>query len=287
MKRLFMLPLAVLAAVLVVVAAGAATQTVQVTKSGFTPQSATVSAGDTVTWHNADTGDHQIVADDGSFASPVLHGDQSYSHVFNSAGTFKYHDSLAKTHTGSVVVTAAAPAPALTLSPGRSTVVYGNSTTLTGTVNSGLSSEAVTLTAQAFGKSTQSIDQVTTTSGGDYDFTVSPTIRTTYQSHWRTADSQTVTVNVAPRIGFSRSGSLFIAKATSDLSYAGHFVWVQRHYAFGWKSIKRVYLGSNSRAVFRMNLPHGRTTMLRLVMTQGQTGAGYVAGLSRTLFVHR
>jgi len=284
MKRLFMLPLAVLAAVMVVVAAGAATQTVQVTKNGFTPQSSTISAGDTVTWHNADTADHQVVADDGSFASPVLHSDQSYSHVFNNAGTFKYHDSYAKTHTGTIVVTG--PAPAVTLSASRSAVVYGGGATLSGTLNSALANESVTLTAQALGKSTQSIDQVTTTSGGNYQFTVSPTIETTYQSHWRTADSQTVTVNVSPRIGFSRSGSLFIAKATSDLSYAGHFVWVQRHYGFGWKSVKRVFLGANSRAVFRMKLPHGRT-LLRLVMPQGQAGAGYVAGLSRTIVVHR
>jgi len=284
MKRLFMLPLAVLAAVMVVVAAGAATQTVQVTKNGFTPQSSTISAGDTVTWHNADTADHQVVADDGSFASPVLHSDQSYSHVFNNAGTFKYHDSYAKTHTGTIVVTG--PAPAVTLSASRSAVVYGGGATLSGTLNSALANESVTLTAQALGKSTQSIDQVTTTSGGNYQFTVSPTIETTYQSHWRTADSQTVTVDVSPRIGFSRSGYRFIAKATSDLSYAGHFVWVQRHYGFGWKSIKRVYLGANSRAVFRMKLPHGRT-LLRLVMPQGQAGAGYVAGLSRTIVVHR
>jgi len=73
MKRLLVVPVAVLAAVLVAVAAGAATQTVQITKNGFTPQTATVNVGDTVTWHNADTVNHHVVADDGSFASPVLH----------------------------------------------------------------------------------------------------------------------------------------------------------------------------------------------------------------------
>jgi plastocyanin len=284
MRRLILIPLAIVAAALVVVAAGASTQTVQVTKNGFTPQTATVNAGDTVTWHNADTADHQVVADDGSFASPVLHADQSYSHVFNNAGTFKYHDSFAKTHTGTIVVNG--PAPAITLNSSTSTVVYGGGATLSGRVSSNLASEPVTLSAQAFGKSTQAIDQVTTTSGGDYQFDVTPTIQTTYQSHWRTADSQSVTVNVAPRIGFSRSGSRFIAKATSDLSYAGHFVWVQRHYGFGWRSVKRVYLGSNSRAVFRLRIPIGQTR-LRLVMPQGQAGGGYVAGVSRTLIVHR
>jgi plastocyanin len=284
MKRLFIVPIAVLAAVLVAVAAGASTQTVQVTKNGFTPQSATVNVGDTVTWHNADTGDHQVVADDGSFASPVLHADQTYSHTFNSAGTTKYHDSFAKTHSGTVVVQGAAPA--ITLNSASSTIVYGGGTALSGSVSAALPNEPVTLTAQAFGKSTQSVDQVTTTTNGNYTFNVTPTIQTAYQTHWRTANSQTVTVNVSPRIGFSRSGRLFIAKATSDLSYAGHFVWVQRHFGFGWKSIKRVYLGSNSRAVFRLTVPHGMT-QLRLVMTSGQVGAGYVAGHSRTIIVHR
>jgi len=283
MKRLFMLPIAVLAAVLVAVAAGASTQTVQVTKNGFTPQSATVNVGDTVTWHNADTADHQVVANDGSFASPVLHSDQSYSHTFTSAGTVKYHDANSKS-TGSVTVKG--PAPALTLSSSTSTVVYGSGATLSGSISSNLASEPVTLTAQAFGKSTQSIDQVTTTSGGNYQFSVSPTIQTAYQSHWRTADSQTVTVNVAPRIGFSRSGRLYIAKATSDLSYGGHFVWIQRHYGFGWHSVKRIYLGANSRAVFSLKIPRGNS-MLRLVMPAGQAGAGYVAGTSRTIIVHR
>jgi plastocyanin len=284
MKRLLIVPIAVLATVLVVAAAGAATQTVQVTKNGFTPQAATISVGDTVTWHNADTADHQVVADDGSFASPVLHADQSYSHTFANAGTVKYHDADAKTHTGTITVNG--PAPAITLNSSALKVVYGSGATLSGAISSKLASEPVTLTAQAFGKSTQSIDQVTTTTDGNYQFAVTPTIRTTYQSHWRTADSPTVAVDVAPRIGFSRSGRLFIAKATSDLSYSGHYVWVQRHFGFGWKSVKRVFLGSNSRAVFGMKLPHGQT-LLRIVMPTGQAGAGYVAGLSRTVIVHR
>ena len=281
MKRLLIVPVAVLAAVLVAVAAGAATQTIQITKSAFTPQTATVSVGDTVTWHNADTANHQVVADDGSFASPVLHGDQSYSHTFTSAGTVTYHDNNAK---GSITVNG--PAPAITLTSNANTIVYGNSATLSGIVSSKLASEPVTLTAQAFGKSTQSIDQVTTTANGNYQFSVSPTIHTTYQSHWRTADSSTLSVDVAPRIGFSRSGRTFIVKATSDLTYSGHYVWVQRHFGYGWKSVKRVFLGSNSRAVFGMKTPRGMTS-LRIVMPIGQAGAGYVAGLSRTVSVHR
>jgi len=285
MKRMLLIPAALVAAFLVAVAAGASTQSVQVTKNGFTPQTATVSAGDTVTWHNADTADHQVVADDGSFASPVLHADQSYSHTFTGAGTEKYYDSYARTHTGTITVSG--PAPTVTLQSSASTIVYGGGATVSGKVSAPLANEPVTLTAQPFGKGAQSIDQTTTSSSGAYQFSVTPTIGTSYQSHWRTADSQTVTVDVAPRVGFSRSGSLLIAKVTSDLSYSGRFVWVQRHFSYGWKSIKRVFLGSNSRAVFGMKLPRGHTTMLRLVLPAGQAGGGYVAGLSRTVFVHR
>ena len=93
-------------------------------------------------------------------------------------------------------------------------------------------------------------------------------------------------MNVAPRVGFGRSGRLFIAKVTSDLGYGGHFVWVQKRTSFGWTNLKRAFLGDNSRAVFRVKLRHGRS-VLRLVLPQSQAGAGYVLGTSRMLAVFR
>src|SRR5438034_7202336 len=56
-------------------AAGMATATVfsvSITGSGFTPQTITLTRGDTVRWTNNDTGRHRIVADDGTFTSPTL-----------------------------------------------------------------------------------------------------------------------------------------------------------------------------------------------------------------------
>lgn len=287
LKRILLLPLALLAAMLVAAAAGADTKTVQITKSGFTPTTTTITVGDTVTWHNADSADHQVVADDGSFASPVLHSDQSYSHTFNAQGKVAYHDALAKGNKGTVTVNGAPPA--LTLNAAPSTVVYGSGTTLSGKATGlvQLQGENVSLTAQPFGKGAQSLQSTTTAADGSYKFAVSPTIQTTYQSHWRTADSAQVQVNVAPRVGFGRNDRIFTAKVTSDLGYAGHFVWLQRHStALGWMNIKRVFLNSASTASFTAKLPHGRT-MLRLVLPIGQAGSGYVAGLSRTIFVIR
>ena len=284
MRRLLLLPLVLFAAFVIAAAAAADTKTVQITKSGFTPTTTTINVGDTVTWHNADTADHQVVANDGSFASPVLKSGDTYSFTFQKAGTFGYRDSQATSHKGTVVVNG--PPPAVTLSSSVTTVVYGDSASLSGAVSNVLPSEPVTLTAQPFGKGTQSVDSTMTTANGAFAFSISPTIQTAYQAHWRVSNSPVVTVNVAPRVGFGHSGRLYTAKVTSDLTYGGHYVLVQRRGTFGWVSIKRVYLGANSRALFRLTLPHGRS-LLRLNLPSAQAGAGYVASLSGMLAIKR
>lgn len=281
MRRLILVPLAAVAALLIAAAAGADTKTVQITKNGFTPTTQTVTAGDTITWHNADTADHQVVADDGSFASPVLKADGTYSYTFQKAGKFAYHDAMAKTHRGTITVNATPVAIALTAP--RSVIGYGTSMTVSGTVSNQLVNEPVTLTSQPAGP----IKTTMTSSTGTFSFDVAPTVQTTYVAHWRTSDSQPVTVKVAPRVGFGRVGRMFSAKVTSDIGYEGHFVWLQRRMASGlWHSLKRVYLGASSNARFAVRLPHGRS-VLRLNLPTGQAGAGYVASVSRLLTVYR
>lgn len=288
MKRMFLIPLALVAMLVVAATGGAttkATKTVQVTAAGFTPAATTISMGDSVTWHNADNANHQVVSNDGSFASPVLKPNDTFTQTFNASGKTNYHDALATKHTGSVTVTA--PAANVTLTAASQTIVYGGTTKVSGAVTNQLTNEPVTLTSQPIGKGTQSIDSQSTAANGAFAFSVSPTIQTAYQAHWRTTSSPNVTVNVAPRVGFGLSGRLFIAKVTSDLNYAGHFVLVQKRNAIGtWKTLKRVYLGGNSRAAFRVQLAHGRT-VLRLALPDSQAGAGYVQGISRLMPVFK
>jgi plastocyanin len=288
MKRMLLLPLALVAMLVVAAAGGAttkATRTVQVTSGGFTPAAVTVSVGDSVTWHNADNANHQVVANNGTFASPVLKPDDTYTQTFNASGKTNYHDALATKHTGSVTVTA--PAANVTLTAATQTIVYGSSTKVSGAVTNQLSNEPVTLTSQPYGKGTQSIASQATGANGSFAFGVSPTIQTSYQAHWKTTSSPSVTINVAPRVGFGLRGRLFIAKVTSDLNYAGHFVLVQKRNVIGtWKTLKRVYLGGNSSAAFRLRLAHGRT-VLRLALPDSQAGAGYVQGISRLMPVFK
>jgi plastocyanin len=285
MKRILLLPAALLAALVVAASAGADTKTVQITKSGFTPTATSIAVGDSVTWHNADTVSHQVVANDGSFASPVLKTGENFTFTFPKATKVTYHDSFATTHRGTVTVTV--PAGTVSLTASTATVTYGENTTVSGSVSNQLTSEPVTLTSQPLGKGTQSLATTTTQTNGAFSFGVSPTIQTAYQAHWRTANSPSVTINVRPRVGFGRSGRLFVAKVTSDLTYAGRYVWVQRKAPFGsFHNVKRIFLGANSRAVFSARLPKGRS-ILRLVLPESQAGVGYVASTSRLIPLKR
>jgi plastocyanin len=266
-------------------AIGAATSTIQITKNGFTPSTVTVTAGDTVTWHNSDTKTHQVVADNGAFASPALAAGASWSYTAAKSGKFTYRDAYATTHKGTVTVNA--PPATLQLTPSLSTVIYGSATQLNGQVSNQLTNEPVTLTAQAYGKSTQSLQSTTTQANGTFIFGVTPTISTTYSAHWRTSNSNPVTISVAPRVGFGRSGSLFVAKVTSDIGYSGHYVLLQKRQPNGtWYSFKHVYLGDANRATFKIAVQKGHY-VLRLLLPSSQAGLGYVASASRLLPIVR
>jgi plastocyanin len=283
MKRMLLVLLALTAALAVAGGAGADTKAVQITKSGFTPSSASIQLGDTVTWRNTDTTSHQVVADDGTFASPVLKSGESYSFQFVKNGKWTYHDEFAKTRKGTVTVTGT-PA-SVTLNPSETTIVYGANVTLSGQTSGQLTNEPVALTSQPYGKGTQSIATAMTASNGAFSFAVTPSIQTTYQARWRTGTSPNVTINVAPRVGFGRVGNRYTAKVTSDLSYGGRYVMVQRKEPFGtWTNAKRVFLNDSSRATFMLRLPKGPSA-LRVFLPAGQAGAGYVENVSRTIAV--
>jgi plastocyanin len=74
--------------------------TVQITPTGFVPQTIKVKKGEVVTWVNADTKPHQVASDphpsdDGldtlNSDEPLAEG-ESYTATFEESGTFTYHD---------------------------------------------------------------------------------------------------------------------------------------------------------------------------------------------------
>jgi plastocyanin len=70
----------------------------------FTPATAAVPIGTTVTWTNHDDIPHNVVSPEQKFKSPVLDTDEKFSHTFAAAGIYKYYCSIHPRMTGQVVV---------------------------------------------------------------------------------------------------------------------------------------------------------------------------------------
>jgi plastocyanin len=286
--------LLIFAAVGALAAAGVAAATVlsvSITGNGFSPQTVTVTRGDPVRWSNTDTSRHRIMADDRSFSSPTLAPGDRYSLAFPNGGTFRYHDAFDTTSKGIVVVNPQPqpqqPAPSVGLSASRSVVVFGGSTRLSGSISSKEPGDGVTVVARRFGRAAFSpLATVTTGDGGFWSYVARPSILTTYQVRWKGTASSTATIQVRPRVTFRvLVGRRFLAKVTAARSFTGHVVNFQRRRLGTWITVRHVRLGPASTAVFRAALPHG-TSSLRVVITKTHAGAGYLAGISRTIVYH-
>lgn len=71
-------------------ASHAASHDVQIANFAFSPANLTISAGDSVTFTNADSAPHTATADNGSFDTGRLSGGQSATLTFSAAGTYSY-----------------------------------------------------------------------------------------------------------------------------------------------------------------------------------------------------
>lgn len=283
--------LAAAAGALVLATAGAAaTGVVAVKSTGFSPSSLTVNHGDRVTFRNQDKVDHQVVADNGSFASPILHANQSWTTgSLNTAGTFHYHDALYPRRTGKIVVKG--PPPAVTLALSLPIVTYGTGVTLSGAVSSALPNESVELDQQPWGQA--SMTQVTivkTGPGGAYAFNVTPSIYTTYVARWKTVASGTVIAQVAPKIRLIPGGGGYLkAIVSAPVSLWHRHLYLQRLSQFGqWVNIAPLMLGQLNGRLFRPlgYLPKG-VSHIRVFLTVNQAGNGLLAAHSGTQTIVR
>jgi plastocyanin len=78
---------------------------VSIDNFAFVPATLTVPAGSTVTWTNHDEEPHTVAASDGSFHSPGMGSQGTYSHTFATAGRFDYVCSIHPFMHATVVVT--------------------------------------------------------------------------------------------------------------------------------------------------------------------------------------
>jgi plastocyanin len=266
--------------------ASTATKRVAIKATGFSPVTVTIATTDAVRWTNRDTKNHQIVANNGTFASPVIAPGKTYRHVFNAAGTFRYHDALHPSLTGKVVVKG--PPPAVTIGAASPILTYGESTHISGAISNGKAGETVTLWAQPYGQASYvQVATLQTAANGVWDFIVKPTLLTNYQARWRSATSLAIGVQLRPNVVFSASKRFGSVTVKADRSLEGRKVYLQKFTRFHeWVKVGRVILGRHSHKFFRLPLKRGRYA-LRIFMSLNQVGAGYLDGYSRTVVVRK
>jgi plastocyanin len=266
--------------------AASVTKTVKITSSAFSPATVTIATTDSVKWSNTDTTTHQVVANNGAFASPIIGAGHTWTHKFNTAGTYRYHDALHPSLTGKVVVTG--PPPDVTIGAALPIVTYGDSTTVSGAVSNKAAGETVTVYQQLYGDVSQTlIATLLTGTNGVWSLTVKPSLLTTYQVHWKSTVSAPVMVAVKPHVAFTVGKRFAAVKVKAGRSMAGRKVYIQRFTRFHeWVKIRKTILGANSGSRFRLRLAPGRY-LLRAYITVNQAGAGYLDGESHAVSVHR
>jgi plastocyanin len=286
--RRVILPLVSALALVLAAPASSATVTVSIKRAGFTPKAVNINQDDSVTWTNNDTINHQVVANNGNYASPILGPGKSWTHAFHDGGTYRYHDSLHPGLTGSVVVKGAPPQ--ISLAASAPVVKYGGTVTLTGAVSNKKAGVTVTLVQLPFGQTTkQVIATLQTTTGGAFSYTVSPQVNTTYQAQWPGKSESSVTVQVQPaiKLPFVSKSGYFHFYVNAGTSFAGKTVYLQRYtLARTWVNIRALTLGEKSgrlisvKAVKRI-VPRGRWS-IRVFMPATEMGGGYLDGWSGT-----
>jgi plastocyanin len=282
MRKLFLLLASATVAGGLAAPAPAATRDVNITKTGFSPVSPTVTAGDTVRWVNTDTASHQVVSDNGSFVSPTLTKGKTYAFKFTAAGTYRYRDALKPAERGTIIVRGAPPA--VTLAVSAPIIVFGTEIRLTGAVNSAKAGETVTILVQPFGQASFiQVATVTTTTNGAWDFLTTPSIQTNYQVRYKNVASQPATVQVKPKLTLVPQGrGYFYAKVTASKSFATGWIYLQRKTGFGeWVSTARYRLGAQSGRIFKIPRRNGATTY-RVFLPALQAGGGYLESWSGT-----
>jgi plastocyanin len=270
-----------------------ATGQVTIAQTGFQPQTATVAAGDSLTWTNRDTSgaSHQVVADDGSFTSPTLKPGATYSHTFDTAGTVNYHDGLRPAFTGKVTVTAGAPV-LVVMQASRGSVIAGNALTLSGSVAGAQAGQSVQIVAQPTGLPQQTMD-VATDANGSFSVRVTPQIGTTYQAVVKSvqsgsvrAQSPAVSIGVSPRVTLRRVAKGRLSTTVLDVNtVSGRLVylsrWIPKQQRWVTIASARLHASATSDTVyvagFRTRLKHVK---LRAIVPQSQAGPGYLTGTS-------
>jgi plastocyanin len=79
---------------------------IEIKSFAFSPSTLTIHKGDTVTWTNYDSMGHTVTSNSGNeLNSGTLSNTQTYSHTFNTVGTFAYRCTIHPSMQATIIVT--------------------------------------------------------------------------------------------------------------------------------------------------------------------------------------
>jgi plastocyanin len=279
--------------------AAAASQTVTITHTGYSPAAVSITVGDTVVFSNKDTVAHTVdfKSTTGMTCTAALplaiQPAQSASCTFASAGKFNFSDPASKGNKFHGTVTVGqSPVSSLTVTPG--TALFGRKVTLAGKLASQLAGQSVQVLAQQCGASTSTtVATVTTTTGGAFSYQPQPLKQTAYSVKSHNATSSALTVKVLPSIRLAKiARHRYSVHVFAAESFGGKYATFQRYRAGlkRWVKVKRVLLRANASGVaptvitstaFRSSIKAG--LRVRLVLGQAAVGVCYLPGRSNTI----
>jgi plastocyanin len=255
-----------------------AAATVPILFAAFGTPRVDVLTGDTVRWMNTSIRVHTVTADDGTWGSARLPGQDMFTHRFDAVGTAAYYCMLHPFMRGEVDVhNVLLAAPTEPGAPGRSYVLHGRSSAPSGT--------DVAIEADA-GSGFQPAGHTTVDADGTFTTQIEATTTASYRAVVGDEASPAVQLLVLDR------------KITASAGGKGHGVTVSAHVApaskgapvvlqlrlpqhFGWWPVARAKLSGASVARFSLRLAHRYPARVVLTLRDGATALA----VSRTLHV--
>ena len=255
-----------------------AAATVPILFAAFGTPRVDVLAGDTVRWMNDSVRVHTVTAEDGTWGSERLAGDDTFAHRFDAVGVAPYYCMLHPSMRGEVDVhNVLLAVPTEPGAPGRPYVFNGRSSAAAGT---DVSIEADT------GAGFRSTGHATVEADGTFTAEVVPTTTATYRAVVGDEASPAVQLLVLDRKVAATAGGrghrVTVSARVAPASKGAPVVLQLRlPQHFGWWPVARATLDRDSVARFSLRLAHRYPARVVLTLRDGATALA----VSRTLHV--
>ncbi len=274
------LPLALLALAAAAAGAPAAERVVDRPAKYFVPPNITTLAGDTVTWTNSDTIDHDVALIGGGFDSGIIGPGGRFSQMISQPGHYAYHCTIHAFMAGTIDVYSFQ-----LLGPDHP-VSIGRPATLHGIAPSG--TPVVRIEAQA-GATWAPVTAVAPAPDGAFRARVRPTAPTVYRALADSSPSLPLPLKVGARLETTvkrLKHRRYAIRATARPAQPGALAALQLYSRerFRWRQVAHARIGRDSRVTFTFR-PPGRYAA-RVVILRGKAGYGASVGPTRHIGGH-